>query len=681
MQRQKLPPDEVGGHSSRRRRVQPDSPSKPERSSSGFPVKAFGIGVFFVVLICGFQLVLLTRQSEPALQAGFNGGRIAEQQDMAALVAQQRQLAEQVGQERREIHEMHEEMRTMHKAWMEQGPDQRRLPAAAPSVESGGGTSSDGGAPSGAGSFFGGLFTGKKSSPDAPDSVGAPQVPLDGKTWPALQAPESVDYENLQFPPDWLAKFPREDLVRSAREAEKWRLLARNAFKHSWDGYRKTAWGQDEMKPTSGGKGREWGKCGLTLLDSLSTMWLMGLTEEFDEAERWVEEKLDFSHSGMVSFFEITIRALAGLVSAHSLSGRRIFLVKALDLAERLLPAFNRDPGFPETTVDLGSKKTKKGWYAGTILAEAGSIQLEFRYLSQVTGDPKYGAKVDKAMRGILQALDGRGLAPWGLNKQGNAHFQNSHITFGAMGDSYYEYLLKMWLQTSKTESDWLNAWKQSMSDMQERLVFKTQGGLSYIAEENKGKADHKMDHLACFAGGMLVYGARTVPQKQADGRWEPLAAEITETCYQMYHRQPSHLAPECVQFHPQKKQGNDMSVWKDASHYLLRPETAEAIFYMFYYTGDPKYRRMAGEIMEAIEEHTKTTYGYSAVSDVRQPKPHQKDEMESFFLAETLKYLYLTFVPLPQDVLDLDQFVLNTEAHPIRIYKPDKQGFLGGKR
>jgi hypothetical protein len=89
----------------------------------------------------------------------------------------------------------------------------------------------------------------------------------------------------------------------------------------------------------------------------------------------------------------------------------------------------------------------------------------------------------------------------------------------------------------------------------------------------------------------------------------------------------------------------------------------------MFYFTGDPKYRRMAGHIMEALENKTKTAHGYSAVDDVRLPQPVVKDEMESFFFAETLKYLYLTFVPNPRDVIDLDEFVFNTEAHPMRIH------------
>merc|ERR1712100_867677 len=259
------------------------------------------------------------------------------------------------------------------------------------------------------------------------------------------------------------------------------------------------------------------------------------MREEFDEAERWVESNLRFDSPGLVSVFEISIRGLGGLASAHSLSGREVFLRKAKELADRLLFAFGDEPGFPSTQVDLVTGQRKHGWYQGTVLAEAGTLQLEFRYISQQTGDSKYADKADKSMRGVLDAARGRGLVPWGLNKVGPPHFQNTHITFGAMGDSYYEYLLKVYLQTAKTEPVWKDSWKQAMQEMKNRLILRTAGGLTYVAEENNGRANHKMDHLACFTGGMLVYGSHNVPAQEVDKEWARNAAGITETCYQMY--------------------------------------------------------------------------------------------------------------------------------------------------
>jgi len=472
------------------------------------------------------------------------------------------------------------------------------------------------------------------------------------------------------LPAEWLSRFTREELEASAQEAERWRFGVRNAFQHVWRGYRASAWGKDEFKPVTGQEGRRWGGLGLMILDSLSTMWVMGLMEEFDEATRWVESSLHFEQSGWVSFFETTIRALGGLISAHSLSGRGVFLRKAQELADRMMPAFAQgDPGFPMNQVNLGSRMGKHGWYSGAVLSEAGSVQLEFRYISQQTGDPSYQERADRSMRNIIKAGGQGGLVPWGLSRAPPVHPINSHITLGAMGDSYYEYLLKMYVQTGRTEDEWSNAWRRAMKEMHRRLVRRTAGGLTYLAEENNGIVQHKMDHLACFVGGMLIYGSRQLPVAERDPQWEQTAAGITETCYEMYNRQPSHLAPEAVTFNDQQVTPNDMEAHHAQWHCLLRPEAAEAIFYMFYYTGDPRYRRMAGLIFEAIESHARTHHGYSAVADVRQAHPALRNEMETFFLAETLKYLYLTFVPNPREVLNLDEFVLNTEAHPIRIF------------
>jgi mannosyl-oligosaccharide alpha-1,2-mannosidase len=512
-----------------------------------------------------------------------------------------------------------------------------------------------------------------------PQQPSMPQQPYEAS--PKFTDSGSAPRYDGPFPAEWLTRFSQEELTASATEANKWLEGAKAMFKHTWKGYRERAWGQDELRPVTGQSGRRWASCGLQILDALSTMWVMGMHEEFSEAERWVEESLRFNAPGLVSVFEITIRALGGLASAHSLSGHEVFLRRAKELADKLMHAFNEETGFPSTQVDLVTGQQKKGWYQGTVLAEAGTLQLEFRYISQQTGDPKYAAHADRSMRNVLAAAKGRGLVPWGLSKAGPPHFQNTHITFGAMGDSYYEYLLKVYLQTGRVENEWKDGWLQAMREMKKRLIFRTRGGLTYVAEEQNGRPNHKMDHLACFSAGMLIYGARTLPKNEVQQAWEKDAADITETCYQMYHRMPSHLSPECVRLTPEGASGQDMMVWNNAAHYLLRPEAAEAIFYMFYYTGDPKYRRMAGEILEAIETHAKAPYGYSAVADVRTSRPRQKNEMETFFVAETLKYLYLTFVPNPRAVLDLDEFVFTTEAHPIRVQRASGSGFLSKGR
>merc|ERR1711974_240863 len=106
------------------------------------------------------------------------------------------------------------------------------------------------------------------------------------------------------------------------------------------------------------------------------------------------------------------------------------------------------------------------------------------------------------------------------------------------------------------------------------------------------------------------------------------------------------------------------MAVPNDAAHNLLRPEAVESLYYMHYYTGDPKYRQWGHKIFTAFMKHSKVKYGFSAIRDVRSVNSVHSDGMESFWLAETLKYMYLLFAP--RNALNLEEFVLNTEAHPL---------------
>ena len=147
----------------------------------------------------------------------------------------------------------------------------------------------------------------------------------------------------------------------------------------------------------------------------------------------------------------------------------------------------------------------------------------------------------------------------------------------------------------------------------------------------------------------------------------------LTYTCYQMYARMPTGISPEYIQFHD----GEDFDIGRGAPHYLLRPETVESFFVLYHLTGDPIYREWGWEVFQAIERYCKTVAGYGQLENVRKTDWPAKDSMESFFLAETLKYLYLLFDPdTPIDLLH--KHVFNTEAHPMRIFPAmDQDGVI----
>jgi hypothetical protein len=238
-------------------------------------------------------------------------------------------------------------------------------------------------------------------------------------------------------------------------------------------------------------------------------------------------------------------------------------------------------------------------------------------------------------------------------------------VSLGAMGDSLYEYMLKMWLQGGKKEGNYRSMFEKAMDGANEKLVQKsTPDGLTYVAILQGDTLDHSMDHLACFMGGLWALGAYTNPEGLDSPKAQRDLAHgkaITYTCYQMYAHSPTGLSPEIVRFDGPKMLTYD-------SRYLLRPETVESLFILNYLTGDPVYREWGWEIFEAIERFCRTDIAYGEIPDVRNVNDTPIDKLESFFLAETMKYLFLLFDPdTPIDILNTHVF--NTEAHPLRRF------------
>ena len=222
-----------------------------------------------------------------------------------------------------------------------------------------------------------------------------------------------------------------------------------------------------------------------------------------------------------------------------------------------------------------------------------------------------------------------------------------------------------MYLLTGKQHDQYKRMYIQSIESMLQHLYSHTPQGTAYIADLEGGQKDHKMDHLVCFAPGMLALAVKhgVVEGEQAVKHMEA-AVELMRTCYNMYHLQPSGIGAEYSRFSPEMTPGHDAS-------YKLRPETVESLFVLWRVTGDVQYRDWGWELWTAIDKHCRVDGGYAALLDVRQPE-RKEDKMESFFLAETLKYLYLLFsddslIPIFPTADNPDFYVFNTECHPIK--------------
>ncbi|XP_060094673.1 mannosyl-oligosaccharide 1,2-alpha-mannosidase IA [Heteronotia binoei] len=462
-------------------------------------------------------------------------------------------------------------------------------------------------------------------------------------------------------------KEPADPLVRQQRAKIK------EMMKHAWDNYKRYAWGLNELKPISkqGHSSNLFGNIqGATIVDALDTLYIMEMKDEFKEAKEWVEKNLDFNVNAEVSVFEVNIRFVGGLLSAYCLSGEEVFRKKAVELGKKLLPAFNTPTGIPWALLNIKSGIGRNWpWASGgsSILAEFGTLHLEFMHLSHLSGNPVFAEKVMN-IRKVLSQLDKpEGLYPNYLNPSSGQWGQH-HVSVGGLGDSFYEYLLKAWLMSDKTDEEGKQMYYDAVKSIETHLIRKSSTGLMYIAEWKGGLLEHKMGHLTCFAGGMFVLGADGAPADKIERHIE-LGAEIARTCHESYDRTSMKLGPEAFRFDGGVEA---IATRQNEKYYILRPEVIETYMYMWRFTHDPKYRQWGWEAVEALEKYCRVDGGYSGVRDVYSTHQSHDDVQQSFFLSETLKYLYLLFSE--DDLLPFEHWVFNTEAHPLPVISREEE-------
>jgi len=451
-------------------------------------------------------------------------------------------------------------------------------------------------------------------------------------------------------------RFPKIAEDKAKKEAVK------EAFLHAYKGYSKYCWGSDELLSVSGRCSNQL-NAGLTIVDSLSTLWVMGLKEEFEKARKFIKD--DFKPNGSWSVFEFVIRFLGGFLSAYQLSGDKLFLDKAIEAGEVVYHLTDKNSGFFPSGIRLSTVDGKlKGYGSGgaSCLAEVGTFQLEFMTLSAVTGDPKY---IDVAMR-VYDTIWKRNpnAAIISSHYSSGASFGGDNTHLGAGTDSYYEYIIKAYVLSNGISPVMLSRHKLMMREIKETMLFRSiHKNLTGLGIRRGNYVDPMMEHLATFVGGMIAVGAVKGNEKYLEDL--QLADSLVTTYHESYVQFPSGVAPDRVRFNVDNKNNpEDMSV--EDSVYLLRPESVESNYVMWKFTGLNKYREFAWDMFKGMNNSCRTEYGFSTLRDVNRPKSFN-DKQESFFLAETLKYLYLSFED--SSVISPEEWVFNTEAHPLRIW------------
>lgn len=435
---------------------------------------------------------------------------------------------------------------------------------------------------------------------------------------------------------------------------------------------------------------------------------------EFEEAVA-ATSQIDFNTSTdeIVNIFETTIRYLGGFLGAYDLSGNKLLLQRAQDVGEMLLVAFDTPNHFQITRWNWtapanGERQEAPEWQ---LVSELGSLTLEFTRLTQLTGD----ARFHDAVYRIMQLFDQQqnktkipGLWQVVVNPRQKDLSSDTGFTFGGMSDSLYEYFPKQYVLLGGKESMYQKMYEASIRAAQKALFFRPMTpteddilmpGDARASDDGKTYTfEAKGQHLDCFTGGMLGLGSKLFQKPEHI----TLAQKLTDGCIWAYGAMQRGIMPEVAHFvacHDKSSCPWNETRWLegiedrfdkdetrnvhevikakhlpkgftniDDTRYILRPETIESVFILYRITGDEKYREVAWTMFEAITNQTATEFANAAVPDISTPFSQAlrlDDRMESFFLAETLKYFYLTFSE--PELISLDEFVLNTEAHPLR--------------
>jgi mannosyl-oligosaccharide alpha-1,2-mannosidase len=401
----------------------------------------------------------------------------------------------------------------------------------------------------------------------------------------------------------------------------------------------------------------------------------MGLHEEFERAHAWIAENMTFDRKEpqTISFFETTIRCLGGLLAAHDLTGSKLFLEKAEDLGRRIAPVFQGSPtgiltnnaGLPHTGIIIADDTVA--------LAELGSNLIEFGTLGRRTGNATYRLLAEDSMRFIhakhpLQPLLGTTI------QRNTGRISDEQLTIAAPVDSYFEYLLKYWILGGKQDDHWRDRWINATDMALDVLQVRTQqGGFAFTGDiPYKGSPPtHVVTHLGCFYPGNVALGVISgAATGERAARYLEFAEKMMHTCFQLYNVTKTGLGADNAEMNVTS---GELSI--TGPNYLQRPEVVESLFYLWRATHNEKYRDWGWFILQAIEKHCRKEAGYSGVYNVDQIPVESDNVQQSWFLAETLKYLFLLFSD--DSVIPLDKWVFNTEAHPVRANLVEEESFV----
>ncbi|KAK0742423.1 glycoside hydrolase [Apiosordaria backusii] len=493
----------------------------------------------------------------------------------------------------------------------------------------------------------------------------APEATSQQQQQAPASASASASEQNLHLPPYRYHPDPKRANA------------VKQAFKLSWEGYYKHAFPHDSLRPVTNGFADDRNGWGASAVDAFSTALIMGEYKIIDQILKYVPE-INFNKTGSeVSLFETTIRYLGGLLSAYDLLTGPLqeyldytprqtsaILEQAKRLADNLKVAFDTPTGIPDNELFFDPPRKKGSTNNG--VATIGTLVLEWTRLSDLTGDPQYAKLAQKAEKYLLHPRPALGEPfPGLLGSSVNLDtglFENGAGGWGGGTDSFYEYLIKMYLYDPHRFEKYKERWVLAADSSIRYLISHptTRPDLTFLAMWRNRTLHYFSEHLACFNGGNFILGGLTLDEPV----YVRFGLDLVSSCYATYSGTLTGIGPELFQWQDshtplnasnnpgppqeQKRLYERAGFWITNGGYQLRPEVIESYYYAYRATGEKKYQEWAWEAFVAVNATCRVGSGYSSLADVNKPEGGGwTDFQESFWFAEVMKYAYLIFAEI----------------------------------
>ncbi|KAL4970509.1 glycoside hydrolase family 47 protein [Aspergillus stella-maris] len=466
----------------------------------------------------------------------------------------------------------------------------------------------------------------------------------------------------------------------------------KEAFSHAWDGYYKYAFPNDELRPISNGYGNSRNGWGASAVDALSTAIMMRNATIVNQIIDHIAT-IDYSQTdSTVSLFETTIRYLAGMLSGYDLlkgpaaglmdeSKVGVLLEQSQNLADILKFAFDTPSGVPYNNIDITTHGNDNATTNG--LAVTGTLVLEWTRLSDLTGNPEYATLSQKAQDYLLNPSPAEyepfpGLIGSAVNIA-DGQLSNGEISWNGGADSYYEYLIKMYVYDPERFDLYKERWIAAAESSIENLAShpSTRPDLTFLAtySTENDKLGLVSQHLTCFDGGSFLLGGTVLDRQD----FIDFGLDLVSACHETYNQTLTGIGPEQFSWDAEGVPAEQQELYEragfyiDSGSYILRPEVIESFYYAWRITGDDTYRQWIWAAFNNINNYCRTPSGFAGLQNVNAANGGGRDDnQESFMFAEVLKYTYLAFAPEDEWQVQkgsANTFVYNTEAHPFKVY------------